>query len=145
MTADEYLEWITDTAKRICEEYDLPAACVIAQGAIESAWGNSKIGEYNLFGRKAVPGDKCIELETQEDDGNGNLYTITANFKDYATLDDAIRDWCELMEWGPYKEYADQYHTDHDLEAFVYGISTIYATDVNYATKILQTIRGCNL
>ena len=145
MTPDDYLEFITETAKRVCEEYDLPYACCLAQGAIESAWGNSRIGEFNLFGRKAVDGDKYIEVETQEDDGTGKLYTITAKFKDYDSLDDAISDWCELMEWGPYNEYADQYHADHDLECFTKGIASVYATDIYYSEKILQTINACNL
>ena len=145
MTADEYLEWIADPAREVCAEYGLPAACVIAQGAIESAWGNSRRGEYNLFGRKAVGDDKCIEVETQEDDGTGNLYTITARFKDYDTLDDAIRDWCELMLWGPYEQYALQYQQDGDLESFVAGIAGVYATDIYYGDKIMQTIRACDL
>jgi flagellar protein FlgJ len=145
MTPEEFLEWITETAKRVCENYDLPAACVIAQGAIESSWGNDRIGEFNLFGRKAVNGDKCIELPTNEDDGTGNQYTIIAKFKDYGSLDEAINDWCQLMGWGPYQPYTDQYHIDHDLEAFVRGIASVYATDIYYGDKIMQTIAACEL
>jgi flagellar protein FlgJ len=145
MTADEYLEWITEPAKNVCEGYGLPYACVVAQGAIESGWGNTKIGKYNIFGRKAVEGDKYIEVETQEDDGTGNWYTITAKFKDYDSLEEAIDDWCQLMEWRDYKPYADQYHEDGDLEAFVRGIASIYATDIAYGDKIMQTIKACEL
>lgn len=145
MNWNEYIDWIKPVADEICSKYDLPSACVIAQGAIESSWSNSRIGEFNIFGRKAVDGDKYIELETQEDDGTGNLYTITDKFKDYDSLDEAIADWCELMEWGPYKEYADQYHQDHDLESFVHGIASVYATDCSYFDKIMETIRACEL
>lgn len=145
MEWNEYLDWITPTAQSVCANYDLPWQCVVGQGAIESSWGNSRIGEYNIFGRKAVAGDKSIEVETQEDDGTGNWYTITAAFKDYDSLDEAIQDWCELMEWGPYQEYAEQYHQDHDLEAFVSGIASVYATDIAYGDKIMQTIHACDL
>lgn len=144
MTADEFLEWITEPAKAACAEYNLPAACVIAQGALESGWGNSKIGEFNIFGRKAVDGDKFITVETQEC-YDGQWTTINADFKDYDSLEDAIRDWCELMLWGPYEQYALQYQQDGDLEAFVYGIGSVYATDPDYARKIMQTIRACEL
>lgn len=145
MEWQDYIDWIKPTAEEVCNKYDLPAACVIAQGACESSWGNSRIGEFNIFGRKAVEGDNYIEVPTQEDDGTGNLYTITAKFKDYDSLDEAIVDWCELMEWGPYKEYADQYHQDHDLESFVRGIASIYATDCDYFNKIMQIINACEL
>jgi flagellum-specific peptidoglycan hydrolase FlgJ len=130
MMPDEYLAWITGIAKEVCKKYDLPFECCVAQGAIESSWGGDRIGEFNLFGRKAVDSDNFIEVSTQEDDGTGNLYTITAKFKDYSSLNEAIDDWCQLMCWGPYQQYADQYHADHDLESFVRGIASVYATDM---------------
>lgn len=94
---------------------------VVAQGAIESQWGTYRIGEYNIFGRKAVAGDKAITVETQEC-YDGVWQTIVASFKDYDSLDEVIDDWCQLMEWGPYKPHADMYHAGHDIEMFVEGI-----------------------
>lgn len=144
MTADEFLDWITQPAKDVCQPYDLPWQVLVAQGAIESGWGNSKIGEYNLFGRKAVSGDKSISVATQEYE-DGQYVTIQADFKDYDTLEEALDDWCQLMEWGPYQQYADQYHSDHDIDGFVNGIAGVYATDPDYSSKIMQTINACNL
>ena len=66
MTPDEYLGWIAATAQEICAEYELPAACVIAQGALESQWGKYAIGEFNIFGRKAVDGDESVVVQTEE-------------------------------------------------------------------------------
>ena len=153
MTPDDYLLMITDKAKDICGKYALPYACCVAQGALESSWGNDGIGNggYNLFGRKWGGTGDYVELQTQEDDGNGSLYTIMAKFQSYQDIGDAINDWCQLMIWGDYKYYATQYQCDKELgeegalEAFVRGIAGIYATDVNYAAKILQTIRACGL
>lgn len=144
MEWNEFIDWVKPVAEEICGQYDLPVACLLSQAAIESAWGNAKIGEFNLFGRKAVQGDKSIILETSEC-YNGIWKTIFAPFKDYDSLDEAVDDWCQLMEWGPYKEYADQYHQDHDLEAFVRGIASVYATDPEYGDKIMQTINACSL
>lgn len=144
MTPDEYLEWITGTAQEVCAEFNLPAACVIAQGALESQWGKYAIGEYNIFGRKAVGGDESITVQTEEC-YDGQWVTIDAAFKLYHSLGDAIRDWCELMLWGPYQEYALAYQQDGDLESFVRGIGGVYATDPEYADKVLQTIRACDL
>jgi len=145
MEAQEFLDWITPTAQAVCNKYDLPSACVIAQGAIESGWNTATIGQFNLFGRKAVDGDKSITVPTQEYVGNGIYQTIYAAFKDYDSLDEAIDDWCQLMEWGPYQPYANQYHQDHILECFVRGIASIYATSPTYAQDILETISANNL
>ncbi len=148
MTPDEYLEMMIEPAKKICTEgYGLPYACCVAQGALESQWGTYGIGNggYNLFGRKYGGEGEYVEVVTQEDDGTGSLYTITAKFQSYNDIGDAINDWCQLMIWGPYKQYSDQYKEDQDLEAFVRGIGGVYATDIHYADKIMQTIRACEL
>lgn len=147
MTPDEFLEMITESAKEICANYGLPYACCVAQGAIESQWGTYGIGNggFNIFGRKYGGDFDYVVVKTQEDDGTGNLYTIDAKFVSYPTIGDAINDWCQLMIWGPYKQYSDQYIQDQDLESFVRGIANIYATDIYYADKILTTIKACNL
>jgi len=44
-----------------------------------------------------------------------------------------------------YVQFARQYHQDHDVEAFVRGIAGVYATDIYYADKIMQTMRACDL
>ena len=154
MTCDEYLEMITEPAKQVCAEYDLPYACCIAQGAIESEWGKYGLGNggFNIFGRKWGGEGDYVEVETQEDDGAGDLYTINAKFQSYDSIECAINDWCCLMEWvkgdgtdGPYVQFARQYHEDHDIEAFIRGIAGVYATDIYYGDKIMQTIRACEL
>jgi flagellum-specific peptidoglycan hydrolase FlgJ len=148
MTWQEYLEMIVEPAKTVCAGYDLPYQCVVAQGAIESQWGTYGIGNggYNIFGRKfstssAQDGFTYVLMNTDEDDGAGNLYEIQAKFVSYPSMGDAVNDWCQLMVWGPYKQFSDQYHSDHDLEAFCRGIASIYATDIYYGDKIMNTIR----
>lgn len=142
MTWQEYLEMVSETAKEVCEGYGLPYACCVAQGALESQWGKYGLGNggYNIFGRKAVDGDNYVEVETGEDDGTGNLYYIMAKFKSYETMAEAVDDWCQLMLWGDYAPFAETYKQDNDLEAFVRGISGVYATDINYANKVMGII-----
>jgi len=144
MTPGEFIDWVAPAAQRICPQYGLPASVCIAMAAIESGWNQYTIGQFNLFGRKAVEGDRSIVLETQEC-YDGIWQTIFAPFKLYDTLDEAIIDWCELLNWGPYKPFSDQYRIDGDLESFVRGMAHIYATNPNYPDEILATIRACNL
>lgn len=147
MTPDEFLEMIVEPAKEVCGQFGLPYACCVAQGAIESQWGTYGIGNggFNIFGRKWGGEGDYVEVPTQEDDGTGDLYTIEDKFQSYSSINEAIFDWCALMLWGPYRPYTEQYRQDQDLEAFVRGIASVYATDIYYADKILQTIKACDL
>ena len=152
MTPDEYLEWIIPSAKLACEKYDLPWQVVVAQGAVESQWGEYGLGNgnFNIFGRKWGGVGDYVEVETQEC-YDGVWETIVDKFQSYERMEDAIADWCELMEWCNedgsinYKQFADQYHIDRDIKAFVYGIGAIYATDPEYGNKVWRTIRACEL
>lgn len=152
MTADEFLAWLTPVAKSVCDGYGLPYGVLVAQGAIESGWGASKIGDYNIFGRKWNGEGNYIIVGTQEDDREGNLSDTTAKFQDYDSLESACDDWCQLMFWvhdngidGPYVQYARQYKIDGNVEDFVRGIASAYATDIYYANKILDTMKACDL
>lgn len=46
MTVKEFVKWIYPAAKR----GEINPIFVTAQAALESGWGKSKIGNYNLFG-----------------------------------------------------------------------------------------------
>lgn len=148
MTWQEYLEMVVEPAKKVCEGYDLPYQCVVAQGAIESQWGTYGIGNggFNIFGRKYGGDFDYVVMDTDEDDGQGNLYEIQAKFVSYPTMGDAINDWCQLMIWRSedgstdYLQHAERYWKEHDLDAFCRGIASIYATDIRYGDKIMDTI-----
>ena len=142
MEYNEFIDWVAPVAQEICKKYALLPSVCIAQGALESAWGNSRIGEYNLFGRKAVNGDRSITVQTQEC-YDGEWVTIDAAFKDYDSLEEAIEDYCILITEEPV--YADCLTYRYDLDPYVRILGSIYATDPEYANKILQTIHANDL
>lgn len=136
MTPEEFITWITPVAQKICKRYNLFSSVCIAQAALESGWGKNRIGEYNLFGRKAVAGDKSITVETQECD-NGVWKNVSVAFKDYDSLEEAIEDYCVLVtEELVYAPCLKQ----TTVKDFVTTLGPIYATDPQYANKIIQTI-----
>lgn len=137
---EEFINWLAQSAKR-CKDFGLFPSVCIAQGILESAWGQSKIGEYNLFGRKAVPGDKSITVTTQEC-YDGEWVTINDEFKDYDSLDEAIEDYCILLTEEPVYVNSIDYSS---LENFVRTMAEIYATDPEYADKLLSTISANDL
>lgn len=139
MTPDEFISWLAPVAQRICASYHLFASVCIAQGALESAWGNSRIGEYNIFGRKAVVGDNALLVQTEEYE-DGVWETIDAVFKDYDSLEEAVEDWCILITTEPV--YSECLNYLDSIERFIAVLAPVYATDPDYAAKLLATIRA---
>ncbi len=145
MTPDEFIQWLAQPAQLQCKPYDLPASVVIAQGALESGWGKYTIGDYNFFGRKWGGWGRYISVPTREWDGNQYI-TIMAKFQDYDSLLQAIDDWCILITQEPcYANAWGVWCNTHDVEQFVQALGPVYATDPNYASSVLSTIRANDL
>ena len=141
MTSEEFIDWIASVAQERCKKYKLFPSVCIAQAALESGWGRYRIGEYNLFGRKAVEGDRSIIVKTQEY-LDGEWQNISAAFKDYDSLEEAVEDYCILITEEPvYAPCLEQ----TTIENFVNTLGPIYATDPEYANKILRTISASEL
>lgn len=142
MTCDEFIQWLAPAAQAQTRCYNLPASVLIAQGAIESGWGHSIIGRYNLFGRKWNGIGPYIDVSTQEYE-DGQYVTVMAKFQDYDGLEQAVEDWCILMTQEPC--YAPAVAALPDVEQFVRLMALKYATDPDYADKVLATIRANDL
>ena len=146
MTPEEFIDYIGNRAGMVCADYNLPASVCIAQAAIESGWGRYCIGSFNYFGRKWGGWGEYIEKQTKEYAPGIGYYDEIARFQAYDTLDDAIRDWCVLMTEEPaYHDAIETWHKTWDVEAFVRSMASVYATDPNYADKIMATIRANDL
>lgn len=145
MTPQEFIDWLEPSAQEQCKPYDLPPSVVIAQGALESGWGKYVIGNYNFFGRKWNGEGPYIEVPTQE--WNGSAYvTETDKFQDYPDLLHAIDDWCILITQEPaYANAWGVWCNTHDVEQFVNALGPVYATDPDYADKVISTIRANEL
>jgi len=137
MSPEEFVAWLMPEAQVVCSAYDLPVSVCVAQGALESGWGKYIIGQFNIFGRKWNGVGKYIEVETEEF-YDGQWQTIGAKFQDYANLTEAVEDWCILITEEPV--YAPCLEYRQEVEAFVHILGPIYATDPEYAVKVLATI-----
>ena len=145
MDPEEFINSIGNAAGNICAEYNLPASVCIAQAAIESGWGKYCIGNYNYFGRKWNGWGNYTEQKTQEY-VNGEYETIIDKFQDYDSLENAIKDWCVLMTEEPaYADALAEWESTWDVEAFIRAMAPVYATDPDYADKIISTINANNL
>lgn len=64
MTPKNFVKWLAPEAKKM----DISPVFIIAQAALESGWGGSTIGKYNLFGitRGGWPVERCLLVTTTE-------------------------------------------------------------------------------
>lgn len=125
---------------------------MIAQAILESASGSSSLAKapnYNLFGIKGTHNGKSVSMATQEDLGNGNLYTTQAGFRVYENYEDCFNDYAKLMTEG-ISGNSDFYAGALKSNAKSYQEATKfltgrYATDTQYNQKLNGLIETYDL
>lgn len=105
-----------------------------------------------MFGIKGEYNGNSVHVETQEDDGSGNYYTITDDFRKYDDYDQSLEDYASLLtgdddpsNWR-YEFYSgtrvSNTSTYQDATAYLTGR---YATDTSYASKLNRVIEQYGL
>ncbi|PQC27645.1 glucosaminidase domain-containing protein, partial [Enterococcus mundtii] len=103
-SVESFIRKIGESARKIGQENDLYASVMIAQAILESASGQSQLAQapnYNLFGIKGTHNGKGVSFATQEDLGNGILYTTQAIFRQYENYEDSLNDYAQLVNYSP--------------------------------------------
>lgn len=116
------------------------------QTILESNSGQSKLSQapnYNFFGIKGDYKGQSVTMQTWEDDGNGNSYTIDAQFRSYGSLEESLQDYAQFLQKdlyvGVHKSRTASYQ---DATAALTGT---YATDTSYGSKLNQLISEYDL
>lgn len=151
-SVESFIRKIGESARKIGQENDLYASVMIAQAILESASGQSQLAQspnYNLFGIKGTHNGKGVSFATQEDLGNGTLYTTQATFRQYENYEDSLNDYAQLLKEGltgnshfydgVWKTNAKTYQ---EATKFLTGR---YATDTRYNEKLNGLIETYDL
>lgn len=151
-SVESFIRKIGESARKIGQENDLYASVMIAQAILESASGQSQLAQspnYNLFGIKGTHNGKGVSFATQEDLGNGVLYTTQATFRQYQNYEDSLNDYAKLLKEGltgnshfydgVWKTNAKTYQ---EATKFLTGR---YATDTSYDKKLNGLIETYDL
>ncbi|EME8125184.1 hypothetical protein A5804_002780 [Enterococcus faecium] len=151
-SVESFIRKIGESARKIGQENDLYASVMIAQAILESASGQSQLAQapnYNLFGIKGTHNGKGVSFATQEDLGNGVLYTTQATFRQYQSYEDSLNDYAQLLKEGltgnshfydgVWKTNAKTYQ---EATKFLTGR---YATDTSYDKKLNGLIETYDL
>lgn len=128
-------------------ETGVPASVTIAQAALESDWGRSRLATvgHNYFGIKASSGPGpagVINMQTGEV-LNGRSVTVTAGFRAYHNMEESFADHGQFLRKN--QRYAACFETK-DPKEFARRLKAAgYATDPQYATKLINLMNKFNL
>jgi flagellar protein FlgJ len=146
MTPQDFIAAIAPAAQASAATTKIPASFVIAEAALESGWGASQLAQegFNLFGVKADAswtGD-VLAMYTREFI-SGAWVSVPAKWRKYPDWLSCIQDHSAFLLDNP--RYADCFACV-GVEAFVDAVAAAgYATDPDYAQKIMAVINGRNL
>ena len=143
----DFVSALTADAKRVQDKINVPFEVVIAQAALETGWGqkiiktNTGESSNNLFNIKADSrwtGEK-VHKETLEFE-DGAMVKKREPFRVYESIGQSVNDYLNLLTKS--ERYQGALEKSTDVEQFLHNLQSAgYATDPNYAKKIMGTLR----
>ncbi|MGL9727254.1 glucosaminidase domain-containing protein [Enterococcus sp. DIV0756] len=146
-SAKKFIETIEEDAQKLGQEYDVFVSVMIAQALIESGSGTSTLSlspNFNLFGIKGTYNGQSVSMATQEDRGNGELYSINSAFRKYPNYAASLGDYVQLIRGGisgndGYYKQAWRSEAKNYLRT-TNALTGTYATDTTYGQKLNSII-----
>lgn len=137
MSKESFIDQLAPAAQADMREFGILASVTIAQAILESGWGRSAPGN-NLFGIKG----SGQQLVTQEFI-NGKWVQIVDGFRVYDSWRDSVRDHSLLLAGNP--RYSNVLK-ERDYRCACQELQRAgYATDPQYADKLIRIIEGSEL
>lgn len=143
MAPNDFLDQLVPAARTCQRTTGIPASFTLAQAALESSWGKRAIG-CNLFGIKADKSWKgAVTMVNTHEVIKGKSTPMVDRFRCYASWSDCLQDRVEFFLRNPRyaKCFAEKTGEGWCRAAAAAG----YATDPDYADKLIAIIRGRNL
>lgn len=161
MTEQEFINFMGPLARADMAKSGVLASVTTAQAILESGYGSTELARNanNFFGMKCSlsgntwPGSTWdgvskYRKQTGEEDANGNAYTITADFRKYASAADSVADHSAYLLGamnGSKQRYAGLKGEMDPAKAIGIIKAGGYATDTKYVSKVLSIINKYNL
>ncbi|MDX2464733.1 MAG: flagellar assembly peptidoglycan hydrolase FlgJ, partial [Porticoccus sp.] len=147
-TPQAFVEHLWPLAKDAAEKLGVAPEVILAQAALETGWGKkitrnmSGDSSHNLFNIKADSrwnGEHATVSTLEYRDGIA--VREQANFRAYDSFEDSFSDYVTFMKESP--RYQAALDVAEDAAAFTQELSQAgYATDPNYASKIMKIAGG---
>jgi flagellum-specific peptidoglycan hydrolase FlgJ len=141
MTNEEFLEQAMAAARASSAVSGLSPEITVAQAALESRHGQSRLSReaHNYFGIKARNGQPSIEMRTWEV-VHGKRVEIRAKFARFSSMQECFEFRDRMILTLPC--YAEARGCAADPERFVRALAKRWATDPEYAEKVLHIALG---
>lgn len=147
-SAKEFVATLLPIAEQVASKIGLAPQAMIAQAAVETGWGQFMIhndkgkNSHNLFGIKAGKGwqgEKTAIDTVEYRDGVANQQK--AMFRSYDSFTDSLEDYVSFVSDNPrYRQALDK--ADDPQQYFKAIQEAGYATDPNYADKVMSVLKG---
>lgn len=143
----DFVSALIEPAKVVQEKIGVPFQVVIAQAALETGWGQKIITDKqggssnNLFNIKADNrwDGEHIKKDTLEFE-QGAMVKKSAPFRAYQSLEESFDDYVNFLSDND--RYQNALQNTNNVEQFLHGLQKAgYATDPQYANKIMATLR----
>lgn len=130
----------TVAARESSASSGFPPLITVAQAALESAWAESQLAKvaHNYFGVKAHGTQRWIAMPTCEFIG-GKCRRVVARFARYESMAESFADRDRIL--SSLACYAEARAGAADAEAFARALAKHWATDPDYADKLLEIYR----
>ena len=140
ITQRQYIDRYKNVAINKMQQHGIPASITLAQGILESRYGNSRLAKEanNHFGIKATKDWTGAIIKEMD---NGKL----CDFRKYKTVDDSFEDHSNFLRYRDrYKKLFDLKPTDY--QGWAHGLKAAgYAEDPQYAPKLIKLIEEYQL
>mgnify|MGYP000579585247 FL=1 len=124
MTKQDFVNKFYPAAKAAGAEFNINPVVVLAQAAIESGWGESKLSSYNNFFGITAYG----RINNYWHGGKIQLADDGLTFRRYDTMENSFMDYCRLIR-GSYRTSADlSFHPAAFAKSIAYSK---YISEVN--------------
>lgn len=143
MTPQDFIAAVSPDARTSMQSTKIPASFTVAEAALESGWGAHAPG-FNLFGIKADPSwSGPVTIQNTREFLDGAWAMVQAKFRAYTdwlgSISDHARFLLAIPRYGPAFAFTD----GCDFAVAVQKAG--YATDPDYANKIVAIIHAHNL
>ncbi|MHB1125287.1 MAG: flagellar assembly peptidoglycan hydrolase FlgJ [Ramlibacter sp.] len=141
-----FVERLGDAARAAAQATGIPETLILAQAALESAWGRREVRgddgapSFNVFGIKADrswrgPVTEATTTEMIE----GVAHKVRARFRAYGSYEEAFADYAKFLtgnpRYGRVLGEADPARAAQELQR------AGYATDPDYASKLVRVMK----
>lgn len=135
-TQQSFFDRMWPLAQGASQRTGVPAQVIFAQSALETGWGRSA-PQNNFFGIKGSGGTQ----QTREYIG-GRWVTINDSFRGYGSMADSVDGYVDFINNPNSRRWTAARNAGTPEDAARAIAAGGYATDPNYASKLMSIIRG---